>query len=544
MRPQSIDKRTKLSSEKNALEYANESNKQDFEQINGRWFPIREVMGTFPGKRTHLRADIDINDDNLVKPKASLFRTLESSKKSPRDLIPPIAICGAGRPSKSYPTGSGFSAVNSVFVRDTKKLDGAITLVDCYKCLKIDYMNTLYEQEVDAPYRTFTPSDQVPTYSSYGSKRTIDFLNRFSSSDISFVLQKGTIFIVFLKEEDATGKKIRFHFEVSQGEESEYRNDFLANGVSVKEEAPTNPESYQRRDGHVMIPMGRFGAFGSNDTVAAEKLGERYLDDKNAISSEDVRWVENYFESDQNPWRANEKIKDRRTQQEPMSQKPKAPNYLLTFEDLADYPLLQEALDRATDDAIFILEGMQEFLDLLKILPIQTFYNMDPSFKSKNATSQSYALKGIYEAVKRDRMAEYEKYARSLNEKSIIRRQKIFLNKLKSILIEKEMEENQRTKRRASIFAKEQIELLKTYMEENNLSPEDTLEYLRSQFAINSDQALMQKMFGLEQRGMEVIRNNPMSNRVLPLLERVEELDTLFLELEQEYVENRGRRLR
>ena len=218
----------------------------------------------------------------------------------------------------------------------------------------------------------------------------------------------------------------------------------------------------------------------------------------------------------------------------------------MTFEDLADYPLLQEALDRATDDAIFILEGMQEFLDLLKILPIQTFYNMDPSFKSKNVTSRSYALKGIYEAVKIDRMAEYEKYARSLNEKSIIRRQKIFLNKLKSILIEKEMEENQLTKRSASKLAKEQIELLKTHMEENlNIDSEQALmQFLIERFKIDSDQALMQKMFGLEQRGMEVIRNNPMSNRVLPLLERVEELDTMFLELEQEYAENESRRHR
>jgi hypothetical protein len=113
MKPISFDRRKKSKNKDESLEdFLTRLNTQDFEKNNSRWFPARNVMGTFPGKRSHLIAELDTEDDQFIQKLGKLQKKVSGSDIK-TNIVPPIALCGAGKPSKSFPTGSGFLGSSS-----------------------------------------------------------------------------------------------------------------------------------------------------------------------------------------------------------------------------------------------------------------------------------------------------------------------------------------------------------------------------------------------------------------------------------------------
>ena len=397
---------------------------------------------------------------------------------------------------------------------------------------------------MDEKYRTreFKPSDQKPLYTSYGPKRTVEYLQNYAPTDITFVRQKGNIFIVFINEVDSQDKRVRFHFEVDQDEINFYVQQFLDVEIMVSSEAATDPESYERRNTHVMMPMGRFGAFGSNDTNAAIKLTELYApNDEFDISEFSTDWVEGYFKSSNNPWRANEIVLDRRTQQiEDAPYKSQTRNFESSSIDIEDYPPYLQAVNNRQDDVQFILEGFSELLQILRNISISDFYDIDPRITRSKKVSQ--ALKGIFDAVRQERNEEYIQEQNSRSRKQILRAQRREIRKWKENYIAQKVDEG-KSKIQAGRLAGSMVRMILD-INNNVFDPElATQARLEEYLEIQAEERAL-RSGTLTSENIPMRTNNPNIDRVLPLLERVEELDTLFLELEQEYAETQGRRLR
>ena len=64
-----------------------------------------------------------------------------------------FALCGAGEPNLQFPMGSGIRGQGS-----------SIEIVTCYKCLKLDYINSL-EDKQSIPTKDFIPTDKKPILS-------------------------------------------------------------------------------------------------------------------------------------------------------------------------------------------------------------------------------------------------------------------------------------------------------------------------------------------------------------------------------------------
>jgi len=119
-------------------------------RVHGRRYAIDETMMTKRGKRIHL---VRFGwDDQPLKP-------LE-------------ALCGAGRPNKEFPRGSGILTTDKIsrmstdatsdrYMTDQEKTvaqDGIY--VTCYKCLKIEYMNEIADASQMIHVRTFSPTHE------------------------------------------------------------------------------------------------------------------------------------------------------------------------------------------------------------------------------------------------------------------------------------------------------------------------------------------------------------------------------------------------
>jgi hypothetical protein len=292
-----------------------------------------------------------------------------------------------------------------------------------------------------------------------------------------------------------------------------------------------------------MMPMGRYGPFAGNDYEKAEELSDKYnVDIKEPEIG--VEWVTEYFQSPDNPWRANTRRIKRRTQQEPEKLKPQVRNYQLEFADLQGYEPMFLAMENRDQDVEFIYEGMQEFLDILLVAPIELFMQMNPGKVNKSAQA-SLGLGYIYQRASSLRREEIDAYTRSLErtKRKLLKEQQIEINKWKRAHKQKKIADEGYSKQRAGREANEYVRLVKKYnqgiFDAEKADNEDYMEELIARDSGNTEQ----EKKGINQN-FKVIKSNPKLDRVLPLLERVEELDTLFLELEQEYAEIQSRRLR
>lgn len=305
-------------------------------KIKGKIFSPAQVMSTVMGKKVHLK--LQINKTEFAD----------------------YALCGAGLPNRLFPQGSSILLSEDIIKQATTQKKGMV--VDCYKCLKLNYMNTVNASAILIPTRNFDPSDQQPDKHTWGQKLTPSQEKKLDPKDIKYVLQKNNVFVFYSKLRDQSGKykkgqdRFRSYVEKKEKDVGSYVKELVERGFTVKTQVSNAPSSYKRRREHVMIPFGRQGMFGANtpsfndpqskqnpskpkDNGITENDGitaEEYLERKYGISepkeswgfSEDdvgrmkengwnvednFEWLDEYFSSPQNTWHVGPKR--RRTQQ-------------------------------------------------------------------------------------------------------------------------------------------------------------------------------------------------------------------------------------
>ncbi len=555
--------------------YTQENDEGDSGIKGGKLFPSEEVMSTAPGKRVHLlnpkfeedkrliqkyyteySEPRELSEEEYEKKQRLLSRimarypnflnvieTIESAAGGFVDLtpfVPVVGICGAGKPSKTYPEGSGY------MIAEDDLRDGSYVAVDCYKCLKLHYMNTMEYEEQSIPERNFEPSNQKPSYSSFGPLRKEDDFNLYDPEDFLYINNVDNVFVFYMANQFDGKKRVRWHIKIPEDEDWEtlvpqYKEYFQSLGINVHNRWYAPEETYERRtkegeEGrHIMIPMGRYGIFGGDNKASTEKLSKEY---QVPIEEDNLDWVDDYFKSSSNPWRVNEKS-NRKTQQ--AKKKPKQRNFileLLSQDDLIG--VYQDAYDRASEVREFILEASAEFARLLALVPIDVFVSLNPKAKGRENKIISSARGKLWDLIARKRRGEINSYKQKLKAAKIRKSQK---SKMKEFI------QNTKEKLLANGFnavaagreANKQAKLILKFNRGRFPESERELRIVVSRIA-GSGESMFQ---GFSPDQNKPMLNNPKhSNRVLPLLERIEELDTLFLELERDYAKDRTRRHR
>jgi hypothetical protein len=360
--------------------------------LKGRVIEPSQSMGTVLGRKVHVK-----------------------SSNSTSDVV--FGLCGAGLPNRKFPSGS------AVVLRDPKDERNGEPLgiiVDCYKCMKLMYINEMKAQDKTIPVREFTPSNQQPGPSSWGETVEFDALPDYCWADVKYALQRGNLFILFSKFK-IRKKRIRRHIMATDAQVPKIIEILREFNISIKQKAPIDFEEYKRRQQHIMIPMGRYGILGSNTVSQAIEIDgeydevspENYLrevfpqfDDLEEMEY-DLSWVEEYFNATQNKWKvgANER---RRTQQKKKSKdkfEVTTVEQLLRqmgFDPFADLPVKEERRLNLLKDKI------QIFKDILGSLDIKSLYLMakDPPRSTSARTMLAQAI--------RDRKEEYDLYLESL----------------------------------------------------------------------------------------------------------------------------------
>jgi hypothetical protein len=155
-----------------------------------------------------------------------------------------------------------------------------------------------------------------------------------------------------------------------------------------------------------MMPMGRFGVFGSDMPIFDQNgdpvyndsiLSQRYqIDEPEDGFNEDMSWVANYFKSPQNMWRVG--ATNRKTQQKiKTNQIPNVITQMLSvyFDEILVSNIRQSVVDNVINNAY-------EFYIALRSLPIEQFVTI-PLFKSTLAAE-------IQEQIKKERKEEIKAY--------------------------------------------------------------------------------------------------------------------------------------
>ena len=117
--------------------------------VLGREYPIAQTMMTKRGKRVHL-----------------IYTDEDGANPSPL-----VALCGAGRPNKEFPEGSGVLVSDKIartstdtsernYMTDQERTNAREIAVTCYKCLKINYMNEMAEAQQEIYVREFSPTNE------------------------------------------------------------------------------------------------------------------------------------------------------------------------------------------------------------------------------------------------------------------------------------------------------------------------------------------------------------------------------------------------
>lgn len=365
---------------------------KDPHAVKGRVIAPSQSMTTVLGKKVHLRAPNSTGD--------AVF-----------------AICGAGLPNNRFPTGSAVVLRNAQDERNGEPLG---IVVDCYKCMKLMYINDMKSQGQSPPVREFTPSDQQPGPSSWGETVDFDALPSYCWADVKYALQRGNLFIFFSKFR-VRKKRMRRHIMATDDQISKVIDILREFNISIKQKAPIDFEEYKRRQQHIMIPMGRYGIMGSNtvsqgieiDGEYDEVSPENYLravfpqfEDEEEMQ-DDLSWVQEYFNATENKWKvgANER---RRTQQENKSNQPfkvATVQQLLQrmgFDPFANLPAKEQRKLNLLANKII------DFQEIVDSLSVESLYML-----TKDPPKSTAARVLIRQAI-RDRKEEYDLYLESL----------------------------------------------------------------------------------------------------------------------------------
>jgi LysM repeat protein len=390
------------------------------EMLKGVAVPPTEALVTVKGHKVHFRQQetytVEKGDspesisEKLNIPVKELKRWNRiDQRRSPTlvvgeklSITPPISIfgvCGAGSPNQEFPVGSVTFFDQGNY--DPATGDPQFVVVTCYKCLKIRYMN-LYKKEGIAgkiPERTFTPTDKrpTPTGQNVGLSKIIDRLKSAPKSVRRIELRQDTI-IVFLRTK-SEGKRDRIYATNIKPAQMKGLPSFIEKkNIPFRTVQMADPSIYNRRKEHVMIPFGRYGAFGGNNKAFGKKgeekttadivMGTTYRITENQFFTKkgdiSVKWVQNYFQRNQakltKKWEVGPK--EARTQQyapDPTQQ------FLLSAINLLQ---LQGYTQLSAKDAVRaqkLVALMVEFGEYLYTLPISQVRAL--MFKSYNANA-------------------------------------------------------------------------------------------------------------------------------------------------------------
>ena len=516
--------------------------------VRGPITPASEIMSTVRGKCIHIKR-VQREEDGLD--------------------APIIGLCGAGEPNVEFPTGSGVQPEKFFQINRTYRGLETITtetelfaIVDCYKCIKLKYINQMREEELDIPTREFVCSDIKPTYESYGDEITLKEMNRIDFTTVSSIKSIQNIFVIYFKtsEELILGRtkkykkkygkakppqKKRVHIKVKDTpqEIEKTKKFFIDKGFGVRDQPPAREHSYDRRydeaPRHVMIPGGRFGILGAgqeSDVEKMDKIGEKTNSDFE-VSEVGLEWVADYFDPKNNPWQVGTtpSLIDgqiRRTQQdkakvkaEKKKKKTLEPFTVVAFNIMQVYSNDQLAADME-QDYNNLLRILKEYESLLLKIPIETFYGTYKTIRPDDP------LFSIYKRTKSERSSEFRKYEDYILEEARYRTERGRIEKMVQEIVAQILDPT-------TPLGKKNQERLEEIGDEDK----------QRRFAFKAARAYLRDKDLLPERkyrkkkktiaDVDIRLTNPSSNRVLPMVERLEELDTMLLDLEDKYAQSR-----
>ena len=360
-------------------------------KVKGILVPPSRAMTTVLGKRIH-----------FINPKMAEQGAVEG-------------ICGAGAPNRQFPLGSVLLPLEGK--NDQIKGEEAVIPIDCYKCMKLMYMNQFVDQgkEDQIPTRDFTPSDQQPDGHTWGIELSKEDLKRLlkEKKHIQYVLNKGELFVFYLKLRDPQGYRMRYH--VKNKESQKFTSELIRLGLTVQTKKAPSEDAYKRRKEHVMIPQGRYGLFGGKHlvktTVDGEEdafLPENFLAQKygytveNADGSINLDWIESYFKSKKNKWKVGQPR--RRTQQFEPDFRESFVVDILNLLNIGNYKDLDKKQEKRIN---LLLKQVNDTRKWLRRVPLKEFLKL--KFKSSMGTK-------IYMEVEAERREEVNAFRRGTSE--------------------------------------------------------------------------------------------------------------------------------